>query len=170
MIGGRSLAELNARRVRRMYVGGRADATARRFARLWAWAFARGLAPGRRWVTLEVPGRRSGRPTRFPLGMARVGGRRYLGAMLGNDCNWVRNVRANNGNAIIERRGRRRVHLAEVPVDERPPLLKAYLEQVPGARPHIPVDRRATIAEFEAVSADYPVFLIEWLDPTHGDR
>ena len=56
-------------RLRAMYAGGRADATARRFARLWAAAFGLGLMP-RRWVTLEVAGRRTGRITRFPLGMA----------------------------------------------------------------------------------------------------
>ena len=49
-----------AERLRRMYPGGRANATARRYARFWAWVFGRGLVP-RRWVTLEVRGRRSGR-------------------------------------------------------------------------------------------------------------
>ena len=56
-------------RLRRMYAGGRADATARRLSHIWAWAFRLGLLP-KRWVTLEVAGRRSGRPVRFPLGMA----------------------------------------------------------------------------------------------------
>jgi hypothetical protein len=56
-------------RLRAMYAGGRADATARRFARLWATVFALGLMP-RRWITLEVTGRLSGRIVRFPLGMA----------------------------------------------------------------------------------------------------
>ena len=53
----------------------------------------KGLIPGR-WVTLEVPGRTSGKATRFPLGIMDVDGRSYLGSMLGNTCNWVRNVRA----------------------------------------------------------------------------
>jgi len=55
--------------LRAMYAGGRADATARRFSRLWAAVFGLGLLP-KRWVTLEVIGRRSGRVVRFPLGMA----------------------------------------------------------------------------------------------------
>ncbi|MFG3600931.1 hypothetical protein [Micromonospora chersina] len=45
---------------RRMYPDGRGDATARPFARFWAAVFRLGPAP-KRWVTLEVPGRRTGR-------------------------------------------------------------------------------------------------------------
>lgn len=147
-------------RLRCMYRGGRGNATARRFARVWAWAFSKGIVPGRRWVTLEVPGRRTGRPTRFPLGIAVVDGQQCLDSMLGNDCNWVRNVRANHGDAILDRRHRRRVHLVEIPTEDRPPLLKAYLQQVPGARPHIPVDPSRPVADFLPVAADYPIFRI----------
>ena len=60
-------------RLRAMYAGGRADERARRFARLWAAVFGLGLMP-RRWVTLEVAGRRSGQVTRsrsgWPTGTA----------------------------------------------------------------------------------------------------
>jgi hypothetical protein len=41
-----------------------------------------GLWPNR-WVTLEVRGRRTGRPISFPLVMADYQGERYLVAMLG---------------------------------------------------------------------------------------
>jgi hypothetical protein len=47
--------------------------------------------------------------------------------------------------------------------------LRRYLKLAPGARPHIPVDRRAPLAEFEAIAADYPVFRI-CDDPASGDR
>ena len=147
--------------LRAMYAGGRADATARRFSRLWAVVFALGLLP-RRWVTLEVRGRRSGRVVRFPLGMADWHGSSYLVPMLGEHCNWVRNVRAADGHATLRRRRAVACRLVEVPVGERPPILKRYLEQVPGARPHIPVDRHAPVAAFEAVAARYPAFRVEW--------
>lgn len=146
--------------LRAMYAGGRANKTARRFARLWAAVFARGHLP-ERWVTLEVTGRHSGRPTRFPLGMADWQGGWYLVPMLGEECNWVRNVRAAGGRAVLLRRRRRLpCRLAEVPVSERPPIIKRYLEKVPGGRPHIPVDRRAPLAEFAAVAPRYPVFRV----------
>ena len=146
-------------RLRRMYPGGRADATGVRFARFWSRVFSLGLQP-RRWVTLEVPGRVSGRPTRFPLGMADLDGRWYLVSMLGNDCNWVRNVRAAGGRAVLVRRRRRPVVLEEVPVADRAPLLRRYLQQVPGGRPHMPVPPDAPLAEFEALAARYPAFRV----------
>jgi polyisoprenoid-binding protein YceI len=145
--------------LRAMYRGGRANATARRFSRMWATVFGLGLMP-RRWVTLEVPGRRSGRLARFPLGMADLGGQWYLVPMLGEQCNWVQNVRAAGGRAWLRRRRAVACRLVEVPVSERAPIIKRYLEQVPGARPHIPVDRRAPVSEFEAVAPRYPVFRV----------
>lgn len=143
-----------------MYASGRADPPARRLAKIWATVFALGLAP-RRWVTLEVTGRRSGQPTRFPLGMARLDGRWYLVSMLGERCNWVENVRAAHGQVTLSHG--RAVHrqLAEIPVGDRPPVLKRYLQQVPGARPHIPVSRHADVDEFAAIAPHYPVFLVE---------
>jgi len=86
--------------LRNMYAGGRANGQARRYARFWAAVFRSGLLP-RRWVTLEVPGRNSGAPRRFPLGMATVNGERYLVSMLGEGCNWVANVRAVDGRARL---------------------------------------------------------------------
>ena len=146
--------------LRAMYAGGRGNATARQFARLWAVVLGVGLLSWR-WVTLEVVGRRTGRVTRFPLGMADWQGNWYLVPMLGNDCNWVRNVRAAGGLATI-RHGRARLrHLVEVPVEERAAILKRYLQKVPGARPHVTVDCNAPLVEFEAIAARYPVFRVE---------
>jgi deazaflavin-dependent oxidoreductase (nitroreductase family) len=143
-----------------MYVGGRGNAVARRFARFWALVMGTGLLP-RRWVTLEVVGRRSGRMTRFPLGMADWQGHWYLVSMLGNHCNWVRNVRAAGGQVTIRHGRSDNRHLVEVPVPDRAPILKRYLQKVPGARPHVPVDRNASLAEFEAIAEHYPVFRVQ---------
>lgn len=143
-----------------MYAGGHGNATARRFARFWAVVLGAGLS-SRRWVTLEVVGRRTGRVTRFPLGMADWEGNWYLVSMLGNRCNWVRNVRAAGGQVTIRHGRARPRHLVEIPVEDRAPVLKRYLQQVPGARPHVPLDRDAPLAAFEAIAADYPVFRVE---------
>ena len=146
--------------LRAMYQGGRGNGAARRFARLWATIFALGFFP-RRWVTLEVRGRRSGRVTRFPLGMADWQGRWYLVSMLGERCNWVQNVRAANGEVILRRRRAQACRLVEIPVSERAPILKRYLQQVPGGRPHIPVDQGAPTVAFEEIADRYPVFRVE---------
>ena len=141
---------------REMYATGRADANARWYADLWRRVFGTGLMP-RRWVVLEVQGRVSGRPTSFPLGMADVDGRWYLVSMLG-ECNWVANVRAADGHAVLRRRRARRVRLVEVPSADRGAVLRRYVDKVPGARPHIPVPRGAPLAEFAAVADAYPMF------------
>jgi deazaflavin-dependent oxidoreductase (nitroreductase family) len=153
------LRPYSADELRAMYPGGQADETARRLARLWARAFDLGLLP-KRWVTLEVVGRRSGRLSRFPLGMADRDGQWYLVPMLGEQCNWVQNVRAAEGRVTLRRRRTVACQLLEVPVNERALIIKRYLDKVPGARPHIPVDRRAPLVEFAAISAHYPVFRV----------
>lgn len=145
--------------LRAMYAGGRGDRTARRFARFWAWVQGAGVMP-RRWVTLEVQGRRSGRVTRFPLGMADWNGEWFLVSMLGEQCNWVQNVRAAEGSAVLHRGRRRPCRLEEVPVADRAPILRRYVQKVPGGRPHIPVARDAPLEAFAAIAASYPVFVV----------
>jgi len=145
-------------RLRRMYAGGRADATARAYVRVYNRVVPWGLAP-RRWVILEVTGRRSGRPIRLPLGLADLDGSWYLVSMLG-ECNWTKNLRAAGGRATVLRRGRHPITTTEVPVAERAPVIKRYLTKVPGGRPHIPVDHRAPLSEVEKVAERTPVFLV----------
>ena len=155
-----------AARLRRMYPVGHADTTALRYARFWVRVIRTGLLP-RRWVVLEVAGRRSGRPIRIPLGMARVGGRWFLVSMLG-ECNWVRNVRAATGRATLLRRRAATVRLTEVPVEEREPILREYLRHVPGGRPHFPVDDRSTVEELAAVAGAHPVFAVARVGAARG--
>lgn len=118
-----------------------------------------GIAPSY-MVTLEVTGRKSGRLIALPVAMALVDGQQYLVSMLGNGAQWVQNVRAAHGRAFIRRKGRTAVQLEEVPVDQRAPILKAYLRRAPGARPHIPADKDAPVEAFEAVASSFPVFRI----------
>lgn len=113
-----------------------------------------------RWVTLEVIGRKSGHIIAFPVVLASLDGEHYIVSMLGNDANWVHNVRAANGKAYIRSGKRREVSLEEVPADQRAPILKNYLQRAPGARPHIPIDKEANIHEFETIAAEFPAFRI----------
>jgi hypothetical protein len=85
--------------------------------------------------------------------------------MLGERANWVRNLRADDGRAMLRHGRKEAVRLDEVPVAQRPPILRRYLEVAPGGRPHIPVDRRAPVEEFERVAPQIPVFSIQAL---HG--
>jgi hypothetical protein len=92
--------------------------------------------------------------------MAIVDGQRYLVSMLGENVDWVRNVRAAGGRAVLRHGRREEVRLEEVSVEMRAPVLKAYLRRAPGARPHVAVDKDAPLAEFERIAAQIPVFRV----------
>jgi hypothetical protein len=52
------------------------------------------------------------------------------------------------------------VRLEEIPAERRAPILKAYLQRAPGARPHVPVDKSAPLVDFERIAPSYPVFRV----------
>jgi deazaflavin-dependent oxidoreductase (nitroreductase family) len=143
-----------------LYRGGRPHLLARILNGGWAMFHALGLFPNY-LVTLEVVGRKSGKPIRFPLAMVARGGERYLVSMLGAEANWVKNVQAAGGKARLIHGKREKVLLTEVAVEQRAPIIKAYLQIAPGARPHIPIEKDAPLAEFERIAAQVPVFRVE---------
>ena len=143
-----------------MYRGGRPNILAKIQNRFWAILHSLGIFPDR-FVTLEVVGRKSGKMVSFPLAMTVMNGERYLVSMLGEETNWVRNVRAANGKARLVHGISEQVILEEVDIGQRAPILKAYLQIAPGARPHIPVNKNATLSEFESIASQYPVFRVE---------
>jgi deazaflavin-dependent oxidoreductase (nitroreductase family) len=142
-----------------LYRGQRPNWIARMLNRGWAAVASSGITSNY-VVTLEVTGRKSGRPVSLPVVVAVVDGQRYLVSMLGEDVNWVHNVRAAEGRAVLRSGGREEVRLEEVQQDARAPILKAYLQRAPGARPHVPVNKDAPLAEFEKVAAAFPVFQV----------
>jgi hypothetical protein len=124
-----------------------------------AWLAAAGVGP--RWlITVEVTGRRSGKTISSPAVIADYDNGRYLVSMLGEDASWVRNVRASWGHAVLRHGDREPVILQEVDIDQRAPILRCYLQRAPGARAHIPVDRRAPVEAFERIAARYLVFQV----------
>jgi hypothetical protein len=145
--------------LRWLYKSGRPNRFARLQNRASAAVYAVGIWPGR-VAALEVRGRKSGRVISFPVVIATCNGERYLVSMLGEEVNWVRNVRAADGDAVLRHGRRESVRLVEVPADERPAILRRYLDAAPGARPHIPVDRRAPQQAFEQIAPRIPVFRI----------
>ena len=112
-------------------------------------------------VSLETVGAKTGRRSSLPLVLADVGGARYAVSMFGERSPWVRNVRAADGRAVIRHGAPRDVRLVEVPAAERAPIIKAYLARAAGGRPHIPADKDAPLAAFEAIAADFPVFRVD---------
>jgi F420H(2)-dependent quinone reductase len=142
-----------------MYKGGRPNRVAKVLNGLLSRMAASGRAPEQLY-RLEVRGRRSGRTISFPVVVAAHEGERYLVAMLGEGVNWVANIRAAGGHAVLRRDGAEQVLLEEVDPKDRAPIIKSYLAVAPGARPHIPVDPSAPVEDFEPIAAAHPVFRI----------
>jgi deazaflavin-dependent oxidoreductase (nitroreductase family) len=142
-----------------LYQGNRPNWIAKILNRAWAAVGSSGVASSY-LVTLEVIGRKSNRSYSLPVVVAVVEGQRYLVSMLGENVQWVHNVRAAGGQAVLRSGGVEEVHLEEVPVEQRALILKAYLLRAPGARPHMPVKTDAPLEEFHKVAADFPVFRV----------
>jgi hypothetical protein len=144
---------------RAMYAGGRPNDEAKAIHRRYVEGPLPRLVPFA--AALEVRGRTSGRSVHVPLVTVRHRGDWYLVSMLGEQANWVRNVRAADGEAILTHGRRRPVRLVDVPVEQRAPIIKRYLLFAVGARPHMDISWRAPVADFDLVADRYPVFRIE---------
>ena len=130
------------------------------FNRTQCWWSGLGLPP-RLMAALEVRGRRSGRTRAAVVGIVSLEGNRYVVSMLGARSDWVKNVEAAQGEAVIRQGRRRRVHLVAVPPAERAPILREFVRIATSGRQHFPVAVEAPLSEFEAIAERYPVYRIE---------
>jgi F420H(2)-dependent quinone reductase len=128
--------------------------------RFSGWWSGLGLPP-RYMAVLEVPGRTSGRRRSNPVVIATVEGKRYLVSMLGPGSDWVKNVEAARGDAVIRQGRRRPVHLVAVAPEVRAPILREYVRIASSGRQHFPIPVGAPLADFEAIAARYPVYRID---------
>ena len=128
--------------------------------RFWCWWSGLGLPPSFQ-AALEVSGRTSGRRRSNPVVIATVEGTRYLVSMLGSGSDWVKNVEAAHGNAVIRQGRRQRVQLVAVPPEQRAPVLREYLRIASSGRQHFPLPVGAPLSDFEAIAGRYPVYRID---------
>jgi deazaflavin-dependent oxidoreductase (nitroreductase family) len=128
--------------------------------RFSGWWSGLGLPP-KFQAALEVRGRNSGRKRSNPVVIATVEGNRYLVSMLGPGSDWVKNVEAAHGDAVIRQGRRHRVHLEAVPAEDRAPILREYVRIALSGRQHFPLRIGAPISEFEAIAHRYPVYRID---------
>jgi deazaflavin-dependent oxidoreductase (nitroreductase family) len=127
--------------------------------RLNCWWSGLGLPP-KIQAALEVRGRTSGQVRTLPVVIATVEGERYLVSMLGAQSDWVKNVEAAHGRAVMRQGARYPVRLELVPRDQRAPILKEYVRIAHSGRRHFPLPPGAPLAEFEAIAGRYPVYRI----------
>ncbi|MEV4247140.1 nitroreductase/quinone reductase family protein [Streptosporangium canum] len=146
---------------RRMYRGGRPNAFMRCVNRVDVLVYGFRLLSPRHGAVLKVVGRRSGSLTSLPVVVTEHRGAEFLVSMLGPDANWVRNVQAADGKAVLCRRGRELpVVLEEVPPERRAEILRRYLAVAPGARPHLGLKPTAPPERFRRIAPRHPVFRI----------
>jgi hypothetical protein len=132
----------------------------RAWSRGYAWLVGLGLASPA-LVSLQVTNRQSGRLDSVVLVAATYREGRYLVSMLGENSQWVQNVRVSGGNAYLKRGSLRPVLLREIPVEGRAPILKAWCQIATSGRKHLPIDSGAPVEAFARIAADYPVFRID---------
>jgi deazaflavin-dependent oxidoreductase (nitroreductase family) len=108
---------------------------------------------------LEVRGRKSGEPRRTPVNLMTFEGRRYLVSPRGHT-QWVRNLRASGSGRLLVGRRAEDFTATELPDEEKPPLLRAYLKKwkwevgqfFGGVGPDGPDE------ELRRIAPDHPVF------------
>ena len=112
-------------------------------------------------LTLQVKDRRNGSLRSTVLVPIDHDGHRYLVSMLGGGSDWVQNVRATGGQALVKRGQTSRVVLSEIEPKDRAPILKAWCQIATSGRRHLPVPHDAPESAFAAIAAGYPVFRID---------
>jgi hypothetical protein len=120
----------------------------------------RGLRIGSQHL-LSVRGRKSGAIRSTPVSIATLGTERYIVAAFA-EAAWVGNVRAAGGGILRRGRGEERVRLVELPIEERGPVLRAFVEQVRGGVRFFESSDPKVIV---AATNRYPVFRVEAASP-----
>ncbi len=124
-----------------------------------AWVTGLGIMP-QVLLNLQVTDCTSDELHGTVLVVSRYEGQSYLVSMLGNDSEWVKNLRAAGGKAFIKRGRLHPVLLIEVPPQKRTPILKAWCQVATSGCQHLPISHQAPISDFEAIASNYPVFRI----------
>lgn len=132
--------------------------TGRRSAnRLFGFLAACGLG-GRYLHVLSVRGRTSGKLHSTPVDVMQDGDDRWLVAPYGA-VNWVRNLRAADGDLTL-RRGKRieHLHAREITPGEAVPVIRKYIRSVPITRDYWNVTADSTDQDIAREGLQHPVF------------
>lgn len=101
----------------------------------------------------------TGLPRTTPVAILTQGASRYVVAGYAA-ADWVGNARANPYGTLRRGTEREPVQLIEVPIDARPPVLRAFLRDIPGGRRFLTVSKSATDEELLAAASEHPVFQV----------
>lgn len=81
--------------------------------------------------------------------------------MFGPESDWVRNVEAAGGDAVVFHGHPASVRLVPVPPEDRAPVLREYVRIASSGRKHFPLPVGAPLADFAAIAGRDPVYRIE---------
>ena len=107
---------------------------------------------------LQVRGRKTGRIYSAPVDVLDMNGRRYLVSGRGQT-QWVRNALA--AGEVVLAKGSRRISFSvrAVPDDQKPPILKAYVERFKlTVQRYFPIPAGSPATDFAPIAERYPVF------------
>jgi hypothetical protein len=85
------------------------------------------------WYILSIPGRKTGKMRSTPVSVLHVNGQRYV--VTGFETQWVKTARKVGRGMLARGRKQEQVVLVELPVEERPPILREFPRQVPHGVP-----------------------------------
>jgi deazaflavin-dependent oxidoreductase (nitroreductase family) len=127
------------------------------FNRIFGFLVGLGIGP-RYMQLLQVRGRKTGRLYSSPVNLLQVRGKSYLVAPRGRT-QWVRNSDA-TGEILLKRGSvQRKYRLRPILDDEKPEILKLYLDSYKSAvQRFFPVRAGSPPAAFRDIAASYPVF------------
>lgn len=107
---------------------------------------------------LQVRGRKTGRLYSTPVDLLELAGKRYLVAPRGRT-QWSRNAEAAGEITLKRVRRQQRFALRPVPDEEKPEILKAYLDRFAAAvQRYFPVTAGSPPEAFAPIAANFPAF------------
>src|SRR5215475_8365358 len=137
----------------------RPSSTERVLNRLFGFLVRMGVGSSDNFM-LEVRGRKSGKTYSTPVNVLEYKGTRYLVAPRGYT-QWVRNVVTNKSASLVKGTRREEVSLSAMPDNEKPDILKAYLDRHRRTvQKYFPIAAGSPATDFEPLADQYPVFEI----------
>jgi deazaflavin-dependent oxidoreductase (nitroreductase family) len=127
------------------------------FNRTMGFLAGLGIGPGFIYL-LQVRGRKTGKIFSTPVNLMEIGGKQILVAPRGRT-QWVRNAEA--AGEITLKRGSKRLRFGLRPIadEQKPQLLKEYLDRYASAvGKFFPVAPGSQVEKFQEIAGNYPVF------------
>ncbi|MBZ5650169.1 MAG: nitroreductase family deazaflavin-dependent oxidoreductase [Acidobacteriia bacterium] len=127
------------------------------FNRIFGFVVGLGLGFSHNYL-LQVRGRKSGKIYSTPIDLLELGGKRFLVAPRGRT-QWVRNAEAAGEVTLKKGSKRQQLRLRALSDQEKPEILKAYLDQFKReVQRYFPVPAESPVETFRELVQSYPAF------------